>query len=33
MRHEQLWPIEKSGKKAAGRLLDGRTWDQFPKGV
>lgn len=21
------------GKKAAGRLLDGRTWDEFPKAV
>jgi protein gp37 len=21
------------GKKAAGRLLDGRTWGQFPKGL
>lgn len=30
-RHEGLWPIEKVGKKAAGRLLDGRTWDEFPK--
>lgn len=25
--------VERIGKKAAGRLLDGRTWDQFPKGV
>lgn len=22
--------IHKVGKKAAGRLLDGRTWDQMP---
>jgi protein gp37 len=25
--------IHKIGKKAAGRLLDGRTWDEFPKGA
>lgn len=24
--------VSKVGKKAAGRLLDGRTWDEFPKG-
>ncbi|HCN72335.1 MAG TPA: hypothetical protein DIS96_11705 [Pusillimonas sp.] len=24
--------VERIGKKAAGRLLDGRTWDQFPMG-
>lgn len=23
-------PLHRVGKKAAGRLLDGRTWDQFP---
>ncbi|KKM61107.1 hypothetical protein LCGC14_1535100, partial [marine sediment metagenome] len=23
--------MERIGKKAAGRLLDGRTWDQFPE--
>ena len=30
-----LWPnqttLVRVGKKAAGRLLDGRTWDQFPE--
>jgi len=31
--HEELWPVLKVGKKAAGRLLEGRTWDQFPKGA
>jgi protein gp37 len=25
---ERVWHI---GKKSAGRLLDGRTWDQFPE--
>jgi protein gp37 len=25
--------IERLGKKAAGRLLDGRTWDEFPRAV
>jgi protein gp37 len=24
-------PLQRLGKKAAGRLLDGRTWDQYPK--
>ena len=33
--HERAWEIAgveflKVGKKRAGRLLDGRTWDQFP---
>jgi len=23
--------VARVGKKAAGRLLDGRTWDQFPE--
>ena len=22
--------MQRSGKKAAGRVLDGRTWDEFP---
>lgn len=26
------WLLEKAGKKAAGRLLDGRTWDELPGG-
>lgn len=26
-------PVYRAGKKAAGRLLDGRTWDQFPEGA
>ena len=25
--------MDRVGKKAAGRLLDGRTWDQFPEVV
>lgn len=25
------WLMEKVGKKAAGRLLDGRTWDEYPE--
>ncbi len=25
--------IERLGKRAAGRLLDGRTWDEFPKAI
>lgn len=29
-KHEELWPVIKVGKKEAGRLLDGRTWDGFP---
>lgn len=24
------WLMERVGKKAAGRILDGRTWDEFP---
>jgi protein gp37 len=28
-----VWNMRRVGKKAAGRILDGRTWDQFPKGV
>ncbi len=26
------WIMHKVGKKTAGRMLDGRTWDEFPKG-
>jgi protein gp37 len=29
---EAWFQITKIGKKAAGRLLDGRTWDEMPKG-
>lgn len=29
-KHEELWPVIKVGKKEAGRLLDGRTWDEAP---
>lgn len=25
--HHKMWPV---GKKVAGRILDGRTWDEFP---
>jgi len=25
--------LNRVGKKAAGRVLDGRTWDEFPKSV
>ena len=25
--------VRRIGKKAAGRMLDGRTWDQMPKGI
>ena len=25
--------VERVGKKAAGRELDGRTWDQYPGGA
>lgn len=25
------WEMRRVGKKAAGRMLDGRTWDQFPQ--
>lgn len=27
---EALWPIQRHGKKAAGRLLDGREWNEVP---
>lgn len=27
------WVMHRVGKKAAGRVLDGRTWDQLPKGA
>jgi protein gp37 len=27
------WVMQKVGKKTAGRLLDGRTWDQYPEEV
>lgn len=27
------WMMERVGKKAAGRQLDGRTWDEFPRVV
>jgi protein gp37 len=27
---EQLWPIQRHGKKVSGRLLDGRTHEEFP---
>lgn len=27
------WFMERIGKKAAGRLLDGRTWDEYPEGA
>jgi Phage protein Gp37/Gp68. len=26
-------PVHRVGKKKAGRLLDGRTWDEFPSVV
>jgi protein gp37 len=26
-----VWGFEMHGKKATGRLLDGRTWDEFPE--
>lgn len=29
-RIDGLWML-RVGKRAAGRLLDGRTWDEFPK--
>lgn len=29
----QTWLFEKIGKKSAGRLLDGRTWDEMPEDV
>jgi protein gp37 len=25
-----LYPVHRVGKKKAGRLLDGRTWDEMP---
>lgn len=28
---QDCWAMAKVGKKKAGRLLDGRTWDQFPQ--
>ncbi len=34
--HEGLPPgalVQRVGKKAAGRMLDGRTWDQYPESV
>ena len=27
---EGSWVMERVGKKAAGRILDGRTWDEYP---
>ena len=27
------WEMRRLGKKAAGRELDGRTWDEFPTAV
>ena len=27
----EFWPVWRVGKHAAGRLLDGRTWDEWPK--
>lgn len=30
---EKWVPLRKMGKKQSGRLLDGRTWDEFPEGV
>lgn len=30
-RYEELYPVVKVGKKTAGRILDGRTWDEFPE--
>lgn len=29
-RYDEMWPVVKVGKKAAGRLLEGRTWDEVP---
>lgn len=29
---DERWAAERVGKKAAGRLLDGRTWDEVPHG-
>lgn len=28
---QECWSMMRVGKKAAGRLLDGRTWDEFPE--
>lgn len=30
---EEFWSIWRYGKKAAGRELDGRTWDEYPVGA
>jgi protein gp37 len=30
---DATWTPVRVGKKVAGRLLDGRTWDQCPKVV
>lgn len=27
------WELQKLGKKAAGRILDGRTWDEYPEPI
>ncbi|MCL6444602.1 MAG: phage Gp37/Gp68 family protein [Alicyclobacillus sp.] len=27
----ELYPVHRVGKRAAGRLLDGRTWDEYPE--
>ena len=32
-RHDPQRAMIRVGKKAAGRVLDGRTWDQFPEPV
>jgi protein gp37 len=29
----RTWPMGRLGKKAAGRALDGRTWDEYPQAV
>jgi protein gp37 len=29
---ENVWRMRRVGKKAAGRELDGRTWDEMPEG-
>ena len=29
---DEMAPIRRWGKKRAGRELDGRTWDEYPKG-
>jgi len=31
-RHNGLIAMNRVGKKAAGQLLDGREWEQFPDG-